>query len=367
MPNQVSPTDVSQLVPIWHRLLASMSQQFRPEVTSVIHDPITGRRVFLVPARAKRSAGAKSPVLTVKPVEACFFCNGATPSTIFAIGHDGSLIVPTETASFEAAEHLLLGRDPLEAKTYFDLSAALAEYNRADSRPAAVRVFANLTPAMVSPADHCLVVALADPQWHGLTWDRLPPLAVECFMRALQVLEDLARLQRLTPVMFINQGAAAGATVACPHAQAYLLATPPAVHHEIQQFRMQRGTCGVCEVLGENVILDNETMRLVAHPAPVMNCSLLAAPRRCTTPWLSQVPAADLAQVITTALTIWQHDTDDTDYNVLLRTGELVDHLHLEFIPRSGTQINTLAGFELSSGESIITFSPREVAMRLVS
>jgi galactose-1-phosphate uridylyltransferase len=209
-------------------------------------------------ADLKRRVG-KSRQLSRDPSESqhsltdCLFCEQKTPATLFCVRRDHSIIVPTESDSFAAAANFLRSRGTHDIVPYYELVGNLARHNRhvREGLLDVVRVFANLTPALVSDDDeNCVVVGLADQHYHGLDFPDLPIDVVSGYIRAFQFLEAAAERRGLVLVPFFNCGAGAGGTVNCPHGQAYLLNRPPALYRYIAACRDSQQQCGVCEILG---------------------------------------------------------------------------------------------------------------------
>jgi galactose-1-phosphate uridylyltransferase len=252
------------------------------------------------------------------------------------------VVIPTETDSFAAAADFLNGRDQAAVQTYYDLVVALAPHNRLPDDDAVVRVFPNLTPALVSNSDeNCLVIGLANRQWHGRDLPDLPTEIVCGFIRSFQFLEAASEDRSLVLVPFINHGHAAGATVACPHAQAYLLNYTPALYRQIAGRRESRQRCGVCEFLAREdlFVYENETFWLMAHPAPERNYTLFAAPKACRVSHLQETIPDDLADILVKGTTAWRNQFGQTpDFNAVIRAGGAVGHLYLELVPRDHTK-----------------------------
>ena len=301
----------------------------------------------------------------------CFFCEHKTPSTLCAVRSDGSVVVPKELDSFSVTERFLADRDSQDIQTYYELVNTLTLYNRLPD-DAVVRVFPNLTPALVSDSDeNCLVIGIAHSKWHECDIPDLPPEVVHAVIRAWQFLEAVCEERGLVLIPFWNRGSAAGASVQCPHAQAYLLRGIPALYCQIAERRQVRQQCGVCEILAQEDLLvwENETFRLMADPAPERNYTLFAAPKACRVSRLQEIDPHNLAELLIKATSAWRMQFDGMmpAFNIFLRTGDVIDHLHLQLIPRDNTQprSNIDAGFELASGESIITVNPHNVAQAL--
>jgi galactose-1-phosphate uridylyltransferase len=180
----------------------------------------------------------------------CYFCERKTPPTLFCVRRDGTVSAPTESSSFAAAVTFLQGRERGEIQTFYELVKFLAPFNRCAGSGEVVRAFVNLTPAIISAGQgNCIVVGLADHQYHGREFPDLPVEVISAFIRAFQFLEAAAEHRGLVLVPFFNSGPAAGGTVNCPHGQAYFLAEQPPLYRQIAAQREASGKCGVCEIL----------------------------------------------------------------------------------------------------------------------
>jgi galactose-1-phosphate uridylyltransferase len=105
-------------------------------------------------------------------------------------------------------------------------------------------------------------------------------------------------------------------------------------------------------------------MTLCVNPAPPRNLSFIAAPRRQDGHCLSHIGGlknSDTADVLQRAIAIYRRLMGNVPgYNVILRSGPEIKHLHIEIIPKTGT--NVPAGYEDLTEEIIITQDPEETA-----
>ena len=57
--DKVLHPEAEQLRQFWQRMQAARAQQYRPKITEVFEDPITGRRCTLAPGRTHRHVETK--------------------------------------------------------------------------------------------------------------------------------------------------------------------------------------------------------------------------------------------------------------------------------------------------------------------
>ncbi len=358
------------------RLELSKPQCFCPAGRRREVDPITGRVVAIVPARQARHFEHREndPALLRTERGECLFCRFATPSTLFFIDPDESIRVPCEHESMEAARRFLEGRVPYRIETHYDLVQALAPLNVSGDRHLA-RVFRNLTPATdTAIGEWCTVTAL-NPSYHDYEFHDLPNPAVRALVRSWQVQEAVARAQRLTFVGFVNGGKRreSGQSVACCHGQSYGVRKAPTLYEHIsdRRERVHGGACPVCrELLNAEIVAtygvwcpeDSEVV-VLAHPAPLHNWSLLVLPRAHVED-IGDINAAHFASALQAAIRgLRGQFGGEPAFNVVLRVGPAVGHVHAEIVPR--TSVNILAGWEIAGHEIVITVDPRSIAAEL--
>jgi len=192
-----------------------------------------------------------------------------------------------------------------------------------------------------------------------------------------QRLIDLQRDPRLIcPVIFKNQGAAAGASLAHSHSQ--LIVTPiipPAIQGELDralQFHNRQGRCLVCVMLEQELQSKN---RVVLETANFVLCCPFASrfpfeswimPKRHASHYETISPELlpELARVLGLALRNLEWALDDPAFNFVFRSapfgeqGLAYAHWHIEILPR----ITGIAGFELGTGTFINSVAPEDSA-----
>jgi UDPglucose--hexose-1-phosphate uridylyltransferase len=189
--------------------------------------------------------------------------------------------------------------------------------------------------------------------------------AVRAWAERLRATAEDAR--GLWPFLFLNQGAAAGASLQHSHAQLVGLPfTPPRLAAESRAFA-DAAACPVCEEIAGGEHRVSEANGLVAWcPArPPLSATVRIAPRAHAADWGEGVDADGVARVLrdvlgrivrgfrAEALNVWLHQRGPGGGGRM--------HWHLEAVPRLGT----LAGLELGSGVMAATSTQAEAAERL--
>ncbi|GAB4252704.1 MAG: hypothetical protein Kow00122_10500 [Thermoleophilia bacterium] len=346
-----------------------------------LHNPFSGAGVLLNPARGSRTRAEPG---------ACPYCAGRTPPTLFYVrGRRGQPVPVVE----DEAESLAVAR-AMRTRGEGDpwaVIAALAGRRRVDAtgrpvplvhpaEPWLARVFLNLTPAVVSAesAANAFVVSVP-PALHEADLapvrrtDReagptLPPEALAAVVRSWVLLEVWAAARGLVAVPFINGGKdrASGQSLGCFHSQVVVLGPEdaPPLYAEIARRRVTAG-CPVCALLADPGlrVADVGSVAVAVHPAPDRDLTLVVAPYAETTTLADLLPE-DLSRALLVAASCLERALGGLPaYNVAVRLGPEVGHLHAEVVPRSG--VNVRAGFEVATGLTVLTRDPREVAARL--
>lgn len=301
----------------------------RPDLSPVVWDPFSGDPLLVAPRRAARphDTGAAST-----DGNGCPFCEGA------------------------------------EAETPAEVLAVRPGGGAANGPGWLVRAFPNKFPVMgTDEGVHEVVVTtprhvtnLADAH------DQEVSRAVEVWAQRLEAAGHDGRV--LWPFLFLNQGAAAGASLQHSHAQVVGLPfAPPKLVRRANTF-LTAHTCPICSDLAE---ADN---RLVTHHGdivawcpkiPPLSGAIWLAPRRHTAGWADDLDAdavarsvRDVARRLRKALgletvNMWLHQR---------RPGEGGRyHWHIEMIGRIGT----LGGMELGTGALTVATDPEALAERL--
>jgi galactose-1-phosphate uridylyltransferase len=177
--------------------------------------------------------------------------------------------------------------------------------------------------------------------------------------------------QELRALPFVNGGKRpeAGQSMFCFHSQVYL--TPiPGLFNDIQKIREEQEGCPLCKILsnysdGKNVeVYRNDTMVLCMHPAPLRNFAMIALPlpqnNNCPSK-ISELKNSDVADVLQRSISIYRRLMGKIPaYNISVRCGPEVGHLHIQIVPK--TETNILAGYEDITRQIIITQDPEDTA-----
>lgn len=343
-----------------------------------LRNPFSGVEVLLNPARGSRTRAEPGT---------CPYCAGRTPPTLFYVRDQRgkpALAVEDEAESLEVARTLrACGEDDPRA-----VIAALAGRRRLDVRgrpvplvhpaePWLARVFLNLTPAVVSaesPANAFVVSVppalheadLAPVRRTGReAGPTLPPVTLAAVIRSWALLDAWAAARGLTAVPFVNGGKdrASGQSLGCFHSQVVVLGPEDALplYSGIARRRVAAG-CPVCALLADPAlrVADVSSVAVTVHPAPDRDLTLVVAPY-AETITLGDLPPEDLSRALLLAASCLERALGGLPaYNVAVRLGPQVGHLHAEVVPRSG--VNVRAGFEVATGLTVLTRDPREVA-----
>jgi len=180
-----------------------------------------------------------------------------------------------------------------------------------------------------------------------------------------QILEKWAEGKGLLSIPFVNGGKRieSGQSVQCFHSQFYAISIEqaPSLFRTIERAR-ESGGCPVCELLKKDkyIVYEKETVKVLVHPFPERNFTFLIAPGDEVAK-LQGVDAKHLADAFTKAITIYKAMFGQIPaYNIAVRSGDLVGHVHAEIIPKTNT--NVPAGFEDAARQMVITQDPKDFA-----
>lgn len=219
--------------------------------------------------------------------------------------------------------------------------------------PWRVRVVPNLYPAFER---HELVIHCPE---HARTFAQLSRSQTALVAEAWRRREAAARAEGYAYVhAFVNEGHAAGASLAHSHSQlVWLRETPPTVSAEASE------PCRICELLA---VERSEPSRLVAERDGLV-AFCLAAGREPYEVLLAPVshdggafgPSLDAALDLLAGLVGALRTLEGpVPWNAWLHAGE---HWHLELVPR----LSTFAGAELGAGIFVLTLAPEDAAAEL--
>lgn len=299
-------------------------------MSPVRRDPLTGEPVLLAPARAARPHDVGRPATGA----GCPFCPGNEAET------------PPETRAVRPG-----GGPP-------------------DSPGWLVRAIPNKFPA-VAPDEGVHEVIVNTPRHVvrlGDLTDEEAALAGEVWAERVAAVE--ADRRGLWPFLFLNQGAAAGASLQHIHAQLVgLPLEPPRLLAQERAFE-EAPRCPVCADLaaaagGGRLVAEEDGLAAWAPEVPPLTGTLRIGPTAHLPDWtadpgpaatarfLRRQAAAVTGRLGAEAINLWLHRRR--------RGGSDRYHWHVDLIPRLGT----LAGLELGTGVIAVGIEPALIASRL--
>jgi diadenosine tetraphosphate (Ap4A) HIT family hydrolase len=248
------------------------------------------------------------------------------------------------------------------------------------------RAFLNATPLVVDPHSEAngFVIGVA-PAWHDadIVWcgaaapgspsapaggsiaRELPRPVLAAVVTSWALLEAWADSRGLVGVPFVNGGKspASGQSLPCFHAQFYALG--PSDQPPLYELLSRRRTreCAVCEIVRDPSlrIATVGDIHIAAHPAPEREATLIVAPEGDVCALRLLPTMSDFAAALSVAARcLCGLLGGPTAYNIAVRTGSSVGHLHAELVPRSGVGVR--AGFEFATGFSVLARDPVVVA-----
>lgn len=296
---------------------------------------------MVAPTRARRP-GAPRPQEARERNDAagCPFCEGreaATPPETFALGRPGRAadtpgwwvrVVPNKFPAFGP-----WSRDGDRTEGLFARRAAVGRQEVVVHSPRHVRSLADLTGREL---EH---VARA--------WQARAAAARE---------EGFAHVQAI-----INEGRAAGASLAHGHSQlVWLESEPPLVAQERLAQESAEG-CLLCRLLTEElahrirVVDERDGLVLLCPFAGRQPYEMMVAPTTCESDSWEGEALAHALTLLADGIRRLRAAEPDAPVNVWLHTG---GHWHMELVPR----LSVLAGLELGSGYYVNTLAPESAA-----
>jgi galactose-1-phosphate uridylyltransferase len=252
------------------------------------------------------------------------------------------------------------------------------------------RCFFNLTPSFIELPSNCVILA-SHPEYHYLYLDQMPPTVVASMVEGWKLWEGYVEWLNskenveLRVLPFVNGGKRpeAGQSMFCFHSQVYF--TPvPKLFEKIKEIREEKAPqCPLCSIINrkknnsEEKVLEiyrNDTISLCMHPAPLRNFAMIAIPYRrgdedrcsdkkesgCSYK-IKDLRNSDVADVLQRSISIYRRLMGKVPaYNISVRCGPEVGHLHIQIVPK--TETNILAGYEDITRQIIITQDPEGTA-----
>ena len=172
----------------------------------------------------------------------------------------------------------------------------------------------------------------------------------------------------LRPFLFLNQGAAAGASLQHSHAQLVGLPFDPPRLVARERAFAAAPACPVCADIasaGVRLVAEGEGLVAWCPEVPPLSGTVRIAPARHVPDWESWLEPAALGRCLRDRMAEVERAFGESAANLWLhqrRPGSDGDfHWHVDAVPRLGT----LAGLELGAGVIAAPRSPAEVAARL--
>jgi UDPglucose--hexose-1-phosphate uridylyltransferase len=292
------------------------------------HDPVTGMWSVVTPGRSLRphDGGARGPA-------PCPFCAG------------NERLTPPEV------EALRPGGD------------------RADGPGWTVRVVPNKFPVFAGGHEVVVHTPQHDAALHELTVAGIEAI-LDTYRRRLAAHDDAGAAAAL---VIMNQGAAAGASLAHSHGQVFALPmVPPALVTEQANFALylkEHSRCLLCDIVERqrsepsHLVIDGEVVAWTPQASRWPFETWLAPAAHAERFEAAATPA--LAQALKRVLSALAEVTAGAPLNFWLHTAPFASespfHWHLEIAPRT----TTIAGFELASGVAIDIVDPADAAAQL--
>ncbi len=338
-------------------------------------EPLSGRRVIMAAARAKRPETFAGPGPKAEQsngralparLEGCPFCEGneaLTPPEVLALAGPGGAerapdspgwrvrVVPNRYPALDPGEHpeVELPRSFFPGESLFQAAPGYGLHEVIIEAPEH-----NRHPAAFSPEQVLLVI--------------------EAYYRRLLDLEEMPQLRYVQ--LFRNHGRTAGASIEHPHSQLVALPfVPRRLLNELERAHrhyLQQGRCLCCRLLEqerhakERIVAENEMFTAFMPFASRYPFETWLVPRRHRASFTasSSDERAAFASLLREVLGHFHRALSSPPYNYYLysaplRAGELPHfHWRLELVPK----LATAGGFEAGTEIFINTTPPEEAA-----
>ncbi len=329
-------------------------------------DPVSGRWVIIAPGRQQRPRDIQVERAVAGGREDCPFCPGhelMTPPEVLAYRPGGGA---ANTPGWDL--RVVPNKFP---------ALVMEPGARAMDGQTAARAF-QASDRMHAIGAHEVIIETPD---HDRPLARMSEAEVERFLRACRErMLALTHDDRLEYILvFKNHGAAAGATLAHPHAQIIgLPIVPIVVQQEIDGARAHfavEGRCVFCEMIdqqrrdGRRVIQEDADVIALAPYAPRFAFETWLLPKRHAARFEDASPDEDrsMARLLTMVLRRLNAVLDTPPFNLVLHTSPLSDdvaevyHWHVEILP----VLTREGGLEWGSGLHINPTPPEDAARAL--
>uniref|UniRef100_A0A803Q3S7 Galactose-1-phosphate uridyl transferase N-terminal domain-containing protein n=1 Tax=Cannabis sativa TaxID=3483 RepID=A0A803Q3S7_CANSA len=210
---------------------------------------------------------------------------------------------------------------------------------------------------------------------HSVQLGDLSPLEIGQVILAYKIrIQQIASCESIKYVqVFKNHGASAGASMSHSHSQMLALPiVPPAVSTRVESMKEyfnQTGKCGICEVNGQDLLVDASTHFLSVVPyAATFPFEIWIIPRDHSPHFheINDEKALDLGGLLKLMLRKLSLQLDNPPFNLMIQTSPLqinvsdTSHSHwfLQIVP----QLTGVGGFEIGSGCYINFVFPEDAA-----
>jgi len=159
----------------------------------------------------------------------------------------------------------------------------------------------------------------------------------------------------------VNEGHAAGASLAHSHSQLVWLEDEPPLVSQERRAQAAEGGCVLCRVLAEEleqrirIVAERDGLVLLCPFAGRQPYELLVAPRECAGDPFTSDLLANALDLAADGIRRLRNAEGRTPLNMWLHGG---GHWHLELVPR----LTALAGLELGAGYFVNTLAPESAA-----
>lgn len=329
-------------------------------------DPVSGRWVIIAPGRQQRPHDIQVERAVSGGRDDCPFCPGyelMTPPEVLAYRPGGGA---ANTPGWDL--RVVPNKFP---------ALVMEPGARAMDGQTTARAF-QASDRMHAIGAHEVIIETPD---HDRRPAQMSEAEVERFLRAsrarMLALTDDDRLKYI--LVFKNHGAAAGATLAHPHAQIIgLPIVPIVVQQEIDGARAHfaaEGRCVFCEMIdqqrrdGRRVIQEDADVIAIAPYAPRFAFETWLLPKRHAARFEDASPDEDrsMARLLTMVLRRLNAVLDTPPFNLVLHTSPLSDdvaevyHWHVEILP----VLTREGGLEWGSGLHVNPTPPEDAARAL--
>ncbi len=236
---------------------------------------------------------------------------------------------------------------------------------RADGPGWTVRAIPNKFPTV--PADEGSHEVVINSPRHLASLSELTPdeaaAAVGVWADRLRAVGDDPR--GLTPYLFLNQGALAGASLTHTHAQIVGLPMVPGRLATRDRAFAQRAGLLLDDIATDRIVVREAGLVAWCPEVPSMSGVIRVAPERPAPDWRSGLDAAGFGATLVRLVEAVESGLGAENVNICLFErppgGTPSYHWHLDLIPRLGT----LAGLELGAGVIAAHRAPQDVAAEL--